>query len=156
MRAWRLVGVGLERKGQADRASILFLEDDPETVRAVLHALGPEGENLQIRHVRDRVAAQLLLRRQPFGLVLLPLDTPEQEAFFGALREHANESTRFVGILRIDEESQLDRVDTLSLDGVVPRPVSETDLRATIHQLVQVEHNHLMERGRLLKEMPIA
>lgn len=134
-RGLELVGQ-LERKRPADRASILFLEDDPETVRIVLHALGPEGENLQLRHVRDRVAAQLLLRRQSFGLVLLPVDTPDQEAFFTALRAHAPETTRFLGLLRIDDESQLDRVDALNLDGVIPRPVSETDLRATIRRLL--------------------
>jgi DNA-binding response OmpR family regulator len=134
-RGLELVGQ-LERKAPADRASILFLEDDAETVRAVLHALGAEGENLQLRHVRDRVAAQLLLRRQPFGLVMLPLDTPDQEAFYTALRENTPETTRFVGILRIEDESQFDRIDTLNLDGVIPRPVSETDLRATIRQLI--------------------
>ena len=79
------------RAGRAGRAeapssgqSILALDDDPETVRLLQRALGPEGTNHQIKVVRDRVAAQLLLRRQVFDLIILALDRPDQEAFFQA------------------------------------------------------------------------
>ncbi|MFO0907590.1 MAG: response regulator [Isosphaeraceae bacterium] len=136
------VARGLELAGQAERrnptrgASMLLLEDDPEAARLVVRALGPEGDGYEIRHVRDRVAAQLLLRRTPFGIVMLPIDNTEQEAFYHSLRSHAPASTRFIGMLRIDEESQLDRLDALGLDGVLHRPLSENDLRATVQQLL--------------------
>ncbi len=134
-RGLELIGL-LERRGTADHGAILLLEDDPDTVRLVVRAIGPEGSGFQIRHVRDRVAAQLLLRRQPFTLVLLPVDTAEQESFYHAIREHAPEATRFIGIVRIDEESQLDRLDRLGLDGVIHRPIAENDLKATVRQFI--------------------
>ena len=61
------VALGLETAGHAERravsaAAVLILEDDAETARTALHALGPDGEGFQVRHVRDRVAAQLLAR----------------------------------------------------------------------------------------------
>jgi CheY-like chemotaxis protein len=136
------VAVGLELTGQAERrspastASVLLLEDDPDAARVATHALGPAGEGLQVRHVRDRVAAQLLLRRTAFAVVMLPVDTPDQEAFYQAARAHAPAATRFVGLVRIEEEGQLDRLDALGLDGVVHRPLTEPDLRATVGQLV--------------------
>ncbi len=126
----------VERRGETGQASILLLEDDPDTVRIAVRTLGPEGSGFQIRHVRDRVAAQLLLRRQPFALMLLPVDSPEQESFYHAIREHSPEAMRFIGIVRIDEESQLDRLDALGLDGVIHRPLTESDLKATVRQLI--------------------
>src|SRR5262249_33366503 len=94
------------------------------------------GEGFQVRHVRDRVAAQLLIRRNTFALVMLPVDSPEQEAFYRSIREHAPAETRFVGVLRIDEEGQLDRLDVLGLDGILHRPLSEPDLKATVRHLL--------------------
>jgi CheY-like chemotaxis protein len=137
------VARGLELAGQVERrthtacVSILLLEDDAESVRTAQRVLGAEGEGYQLRHVRDRVAAQLLLRRNAFALVMLPIDNPDQEAFYRSIREHAPADTRFVGVLRIDEEGQLDRLDALGLDGVVHRPLSETDLKATVRQLLE-------------------
>lgn len=126
-----------ERRAPAAGDAVLILEDDPDSARIALHALGSEGEGLQIRHVRDRVAAQLLLRRNPFAVVLLPLDTPEQEGFYQAVRPLAPTTTRFVGMLRIDDEAQLERLDTMGLDGVVNRPLTEPDLRAVVRQLIR-------------------
>lgn len=137
------VALGLELAGQAERrsasasAAVLVLEDDADAARAIVHALGPEGEGYQVRHVRDRVAAQLLLRRNPFAVVLLPVDTPEQEAFYQAVRGHAPGAARFVGVLKIEEEGQLERLDALGLDGVVHRPLTEPDIRATVRQLLR-------------------
>jgi DNA-binding response OmpR family regulator len=136
------VALGLELAGQAERrspvsgASILLMEDDPEVARVAVRVLGADGEGYQVRHVRDRVAAQLLLRRNPFGLVILPIDTADQEAFYHTVREHVPPSTRIVGIVRIEEESQLDRLDALGLDGVLHRPPTEPDLRDTVRQLL--------------------
>ena len=39
-------------------------------------------------------------------------------------------------MLTIEEESPLDRLDVLELDGVLHRPITETDLRATVRQLI--------------------
>jgi len=125
-----------ERRGTADQAAILLLEDDADCVRTAIRVLGPEGSGFQIRHVRDRVAAQLLLRRQPFALVILPVDTHDQETFYHSMREHSPETTRYIGIVRIDEESQLDRLDSLGLDGVLQRPLTENDLKTTVRQII--------------------
>lgn len=126
----------VERKSPATGASVLVLEDDTDTARLVMRVLGPEGEGLQVRHVRDRLAAQLLLRRNTFHLVMLPIDTPEQEAFYHSIRGHAQGPTRFVGVVRIEDEAQLDRLDALGLDGVLHRPPGEADLRDMVQQLL--------------------
>ena len=135
------VALGLELAGQLERrapalnASILLLEDDAETVRLIQSVLGPEGEGFQLRHgPRPRREPQLLMRRNPFSIVMLPIDNPDQEAFYQSLREHSTSSARFIGIVRIEDESQLDRLDGLGLDGVIHRPVTENDLRATVKQ----------------------
>lgn len=125
-----------ERRAPTARDSILVFEEDADTARVALRALGGEGEGFQVRHVRDRVAAQLLLRRSPFSVVLLPLDTAEHEAFYQTVRPLAPASTRFVGVLRIDDEAQLERLDTMGLDGVVNRPLSEADVRVVVRQLI--------------------
>lgn len=137
------LALGLELAGHAERrapavnaSTILILEDDPDAARLALRVLGPEGEGYQLRQVRDRVAAQLLMKRHPFAVVMLPVETAEQETFYQAARAHAPATTRFVGLVRIDEEVQLDRLDRLGLDGVIHRPLTEADLRATVRQLV--------------------
>ncbi len=136
------VALGLEAAGHAERravsaAAVLILEDDPEAARTALHGLGPEGEGFQVRHVRDRVAAQLLLRRNAFAAVLLPLDTPEQEAFYRAARPLAPAATRFIGVLKIEDDAQLDRLDVLGLHAVVNRPLVEAEVRDVVRSLLQ-------------------
>jgi DNA-binding response OmpR family regulator len=144
------VAVGLELVGQAERrspasgVSVLFMEGDPETASLLHRVLGPEGEGFQVRQVRDKVAAQLLRRRNAFALVILSVDNPEQESVYQHMREYTPASTRFLGLARIDQESRLDRLDDLGLDGVIQRPITEPDLRATVRQLVQVD-NPVME-----------
>ncbi len=134
---------GLELAGLAERrsvqsgASILVVEDDPETVRAVQRALGAEGAGYQLKLIRDRVGAQLLLRRNAFDLVLMAFDQPEQEAFYRAVKEQVPAKTRFVGVLGIQDESELVRLDAIGLDGVLHRPLSETDLIATVEHLLK-------------------
>jgi CheY-like chemotaxis protein len=136
------VARGLELVGQVERRSpqagisILYLEEDVETARLAQRVLGAEGEGYQLRHVRDKVAAQLLLRRNAFSLVMLPIENADQESVYQAFREHTPATTRFVGIAKIDEESKLDRLDSLGLDGVIQRPMTEPDLRATVRQLL--------------------
>ncbi len=126
----------LERRAPAVNAAILMLEDDTESARLAARILGSEGEGYQLRHVRDRVAAQLLLKRQSFALVILPVDTADQETFYQGARAHAPATTRFIGLVKIEEESQLDRLDRLGLDGVLHRPLTEPDLRSTVRQLI--------------------
>jgi hypothetical protein len=138
---------GLEMAGLAEpktamaQALIILLEDDPRTVALVQGVLGPEGEGYPLKHVRDRVAVQLLLRRNPSALVLMAIDHDEQEALYQAMKEHAPATTRFVGMRRLDEEGELARLDALGLDGVLQRPVNESDLRVTV--------KHLMRAGAL-------
>jgi CheY-like chemotaxis protein len=133
---------GLELVGLVDRRtppssdSILVLEDDPETLSLISQVLGPGGTNYQLKMARDRIAAQLLLRRQAFPLVILAMDRPEQEAFFRACKQQFTNGTRYVGILNIDEEGELARLDNMGLDGVLHRPANESDLIATINHLL--------------------
>jgi len=138
---------GLERAGLVEKRSnvasdaILLLEDDPETVRVIQKVLGPEGEGYQLKAVRDRIAAQLLLRRHHYTLVLLALDHGDHEAFFRTAKEQVPASTRFVGVVSIDEESELVRLDDMGLDGVLQRPVTEADLKSVV--------KHLLTNGQL-------
>jgi DNA-binding response OmpR family regulator len=143
-RGLELVG-HVERRSPAAGVSILFLEEDVETARLAQRVLGADGEGYQLRHVRDKVAAQLLLRRNTFALVMLPIENADQEAVYQSFREHTPATTRFVGVAKIDEESKLDRLDSLGLDGVIQRPMTEPDLRATVRQLVM--KNEAVEAG---------
>ncbi|HEV3162909.1 MAG TPA: response regulator [Isosphaeraceae bacterium] len=140
-----IVARGLELAGLAERrsapagASVLVLEDDIETVRIVQEAFGPSGKGYQLKVVRDRVAAQLLLRRNKFDLVLMALDRPDQEQFYRFSKSQAPSSTRFVGILAIHDESELVRLEAMGLDGILHRPLTEDDLLSTVNHLMEAE-----------------
>jgi CheY-like chemotaxis protein len=127
----------VERRAPTASDSILVLEDDPETIRLIRDVLGTEGAHYQLKIVHDRIAAQLLLRRQAFRLLLLSMDRPEQEGFFRSCKLQHPNGTRYVGILNIQEEDELARLDAMGLDGVLHRPVSESDLVATVNHLLQ-------------------
>jgi CheY-like chemotaxis protein len=129
----------LERRNPSSTDSILALDDDLETGRLIQRVLGPEGTNHQLKVVRDRVAAQLLLRRQSFNIVILALDRPDQEAFFQACKRQNSAGSRYIGIASIEDESELARLDAMGLDGVLHRPVSESDLRATVKHLLSID-----------------
>ena len=135
-RGLELAGL-VERRSPAVGATVLVLDDDPETIQLAQRVLGPEGEGYQVKGVRDRVGAQLLLRRGHFDLVVLPLDRAEHEAFYRAVRGQGTGQTRFIGILGIDGEAEVDRLDKMGLDGVVHRPLTEADLKATVNHLIQ-------------------
>jgi DNA-binding response OmpR family regulator len=98
--------------------------------------LGAEGANYQLKIVRDRVAAQLLLRRQVFQMVIMAMDASEQDAFFRTCKQQNANGTRYVGILKIDDESELARLDAMGLDGVIHRPINEGNLIATVRHLL--------------------
>jgi CheY-like chemotaxis protein len=125
----------VELKTAAAQNLVVLLEDDPRTAALVQGVLGPEGLGYSLKQVRDRVAVQLLLRRNPSALVLMALDGDEQETLYQALKEHAPPSTRFVAIRRLDDEGELARLDALGLDGVLQRPLEESDLKATVKHL---------------------
>ncbi len=127
----------VELKTTTAQTVVILLEDDPRTVALIQSVLGPEGLGYQLKHVRDRVAVQLLLRRNPSALVLMAIDHDEQESLYQAMKEHAPRSTRFVGMRCLDEEGELARLDALGLDGLLQRPVAESDLRATLKHLMQ-------------------
>lgn len=140
-----IVARGLELVGMAERrsapagASVLVLEDDLDTVRIIQEVFGPSGLGYQLKVVRDRVAAQLLLRRNKFDLVLMALDRADQEQFYRLSKTQAPASTRFVGILAIHDEAQLVRLDAMGLDGILHRPLTEEDLLATVSHLLEGE-----------------
>jgi CheY-like chemotaxis protein len=138
VRGLELAGL-VERRTPASSDAILAVDDDPETARLIQRALGPEGTHHQVKIVRDRIAAQLLMRRQSFNLVIMALDRPEQEAFFQTCKKQNSSGTRFIGIVRIEDESELARLDAMGLDGVLHRPVSEVDLLATVKHLLSRE-----------------
>jgi CheY-like chemotaxis protein len=134
-RGLELAGL-VERRAPSSSDSILVLEDDPETVRMIRRVLGAEGGNYQLKIAHDRIAAQLLLRRQSFQLVILAMDRQDQEAFFRSCKQQHKNGTRYVGILNIDGESELARLDEMGLDGVLHRPVNESDLAGSVNHLL--------------------
>ena len=134
-RGLELVGL-VERRAHRSAASILVLEDDPETAQTIQRVLGQEGRGYQLKLVRDRVAAQLLLRRNAFDLVLMGLDRSDQEQSYRICREQAPPTTRFVAIVEVHEEGELVRLDFLGVDGILHRPVAEADLLATVTHLL--------------------
>ncbi len=136
VRGLELAGL-VERRAPTNTDSILVVEDDPETVRLIRQTLGAEEGLFRLKIVPDRIAAQLLIRRQTFDLVLASMDRPEQEAFFRACKQQHKNGSRYVGILNIHEEAELARLDALGLDGVLHRPVSESDLVATVKHLLR-------------------
>ena len=135
-RGLELVGL-VERRPATSGAAILVLDPDAESVRLLQATLGPDGLGHEIKPVRDRVGAQLLLRRQRFDLVILALDQPGSESFLPACRGLCPESTRFVGIAGIEDEDEFARLDTLELDGILHRPLAETDIRSTASHLLR-------------------
>jgi CheY-like chemotaxis protein len=134
-RGFELAGL-VERRNAVLTGSVLVLDDEAETCQLAQRVLGTEGECYQVKCVRDRVAAQLLLRRNPFDLVILPLDRADHETFYKTLREQTPDSTRFVGIVGIQDEAEFARLDAIGLDGVLHRPLSEADLKATAKHLL--------------------
>jgi DNA-binding response OmpR family regulator len=126
----------VERRAPRSSKNILVLEEDPDAIRVIRQTLGPEGSNHQLKIVQDRVAAQLLLRRQSFQLVMLAMDRPDQEGFFRACKQQNSSGPRYIGILKIDDEGELSRLDAMGLDGVIQRPVNETDLVSTVNYLM--------------------
>jgi CheY-like chemotaxis protein len=127
----------VELKTANSQNLIVLLEDDPRTAALVQSVLGPDGLGYTLKHVRDRVAVQLLIRRNPSALVLMAIDHDQQEALYQALKEQSPPTTRFVGIRHLDDEGELTRLDALGLDGVLHRPVAESDLKATIKHLLR-------------------
>jgi DNA-binding response OmpR family regulator len=135
IRGLELTGL-IEIKTAAAQNLVILVEDDPRTVATIQSVLGPEDLGYPLKHVRDRVAVQLLLRRNPSALVLMALDDGEHETLFRTMKEHAPASARFVGIRHLDDEGEVARLDALGLDGVLQRPLAESDLRATVKHLL--------------------
>jgi CheY-like chemotaxis protein len=134
-RGLELVGL-VERRPPTSGGSILVLDDDPESVRFLQATLGPDGLGHQVKAVRDKVGAQLLLRRQRFDLVVLALDRPGIETFLPDCRQLVPETTRLVGIAGLEDEDELTRLDALGLDGILHRPLAEPDVRSTVDHLL--------------------
>lgn len=136
------VARGLELAGQVERrltttnASILVLEEDHETARVIQHVLGAEGDGYELRLVKDRVGAQLLLRRNKFNVVMMSVDQGDEEHFYNDCREKWSSTTRFIGIAKLLEDVDVKRLDAMNLDGILHRPISEGDLRATVKHVL--------------------
>jgi DNA-binding response OmpR family regulator len=147
-----VVAHGLELAGLVERrlapaqGSILVLENDAESARLIQRVLGAPATGYQVKVVRDRVGAQLLLRHGKFDLIMLALDNPEQEPFYRSCRAKVSATTWFVGILRLDAGCPLARIDALGLDGVLHRPVAEVDLLATVNHLLGGESRGVSRR----------
>jgi CheY-like chemotaxis protein len=134
-RGLELAGL-LERRAAIPGASVLVIDDEPDSARVIQAALGPEGCGCQLKMVRDRIGAQLLMRRQRFDLVLIALDRPDQEPILETCREQAHETTRFIGLVGLSDEEELARLDAMGLDGILHRPLAESDLKATLDHLL--------------------
>jgi DNA-binding response OmpR family regulator len=135
-RGFELAGL-VERRTAATGASVLVVEGDPDTIKTIQGVFGPDGKGFQIKMARDRVSAQLLLRRSKFDMVLMALDRPDQEQFYRLAKSQVADTTRFVGILKLHDESELVRLEAMGLDGILHRPLTEDDLLATVTHLIE-------------------
>ncbi len=134
-RALALAGLIEEREASLG-SSVLIIEEDPDSARTLQGVLGPEGVGCQVRLVRDKLGAQLLLRRTAVDLVLLALDRPEQQASVASFKAMMPPSTRLVGIVGMEDVAQLKRIDSLGLDGVLHRPLVESDVRTLVKHML--------------------
>ena len=140
---WCSVVRGLELTGQVEhRAAARGHDPGPGRGRGdgradPAQSSGPMGSATRSRTSATASRRQLLLRRTRCGLVILALDRPEHEANYRALRDQAPPAPASSASCNIEEEGELARLDALGLDGVLHRPVSEPDLRATVNHLVQ-------------------
>jgi CheY-like chemotaxis protein len=131
---------GLELIGLVERRSddilVLVLEDDPTTIEVIKQALQEKSLRCQFKIVQERVAAQLLMKRARFDIIMLALDRPDQEQFYSSIRAQSPPTTRFVGLTRFSDEAELLRLDSLGLDGIIERPVDAKAVQETIRLLV--------------------
>lgn len=136
-RGLELIGL-VERRLATSNASLLVWEEDPEAIRTFKRVLGSEGGGYHLVFVKDRVGAQLMLRRQRFDLMILALESPEQENFYRAVKS-SHHSTRFVGIVGLQEEQDINRLDSLGIDGILHRPLTDSDLLPTVKHVLAAE-----------------
>lgn len=134
---------GLELAGLVDRYAdaslVLVMDSDPEAINAVEDAVNSEGARLQLKTATDLAGAQLLLRRANFHFVILPLDRPEHEADYLALRAQSSPGTRFVGLTGVRHEDEIIRLDSMGIDALIERPIRTPDVLATLHRLLEAQ-----------------
>ena len=139
------VALGLELAGHVERVSpvvatnVLLLDANPETA-ATLNSLNhAENGRFQIREVRDRIAARLLLKRLPFSLIIMPINDSDDESYFHALKAIARPESRFLGIVDSDgeDEYRLAALRDLGIDTIAKRPISETRLLGLMIESLQ-------------------
>jgi CheY-like chemotaxis protein len=133
-RGLELAGI-LERRAPRLGGSVLAVVDDADEARVVQSTLGSSGEGCTIRVVRDRVGAQLLLRRESFDLILLDADRADIDEVLKDVRMRCGKA-RLLGLVGLDGEEALARIDQLGLDGVAHRPIVASDLVDTVKHLI--------------------
>lgn len=67
----------------------------------------------------------------------MALDRFDTESMLHSCRAQCPETTRFIGVVGLTDEEELGRLDAMGLDGILHRPVSESDLIATVDHLLQ-------------------
>ena len=137
------VALGLEMAGHVERVSpeaampILLLDAEPDTARMVRSFFQADPGRFLIREIRDRIAARLLVRRIPFALIIMMVNTPADESFLMALKEVAPRGCRFARIVDSSGEDPA-RIDRdLGLDAVVKRPLVEAEFRTLLNEMLQ-------------------
>jgi CheY-like chemotaxis protein len=133
VRGLELIGL-VERR--SDDAQVLVLEEDPTAIEVIKQALQEKSLHCQFKIVQERVAAQLLMKRGRFDIVMLALDQPDQEQFYSAMRTQSPATTRFVGLTKFIEEAELVRLDSIGLDGIIERPITVEAVKETVKLLV--------------------
>ncbi len=133
---------GLELAGLVERRSdevlVLVLEQDRMTLDVIERALTTNSLKCHYKIVQDRVGAQLLLRRAArIDIIMMAIDHPEDEQFYNTLRTQTAAGVRFVGIANVIDESEVLRLDSIGLDGIIERPVTEEAVIETVRMLAQ-------------------
>jgi DNA-binding NarL/FixJ family response regulator len=138
-------------------AAILIIDDDAVTLECIRAALESQGDRYQIKAVHDRIGAQLMIRRSRFDLLIMALDRPDQEAAFRQLKALLPQATAFLGVITLEDEEELPRLDALNLEGVLHRPVVEADVKAAVEHVLGLQTRAAVPtHGRGLEQGPAA
>lgn len=129
----------IERQVGGRSHSIVVLDNDASTARALRKRLDDEGGRYAAKIVRDQLAVQLLLKRSRPDALIVPLDTEEERTFAIGLHKHLStqESGPFwIGLRAADDgDDATDWTPPVPCDAVVERPCDAEQILVALDRI---------------------